>query len=687
MPRDTPRTCTYEYESAPAAIAPDESVEIPRPDPHGCPHTVADTENNRCLFHHFDPDYPVDQITEQFLTALADETRSPTFTGSQLSGLQLAGETLTTPDRDPIDLRGATIDGDLDLTNATIEVPLLLDDAAIRGSFIATDATFTAPVSLVNADIGSRMFLQGTSIVGGFVANGLDAGLIDARSWTVEGPTILRAATFASNVTLAQSTFDGSLSLRDTSFNYSIDATGATVNGPLVLAGLDVTEDMDLIASRIAGEVTGNAMRVGGDVDWRHGHIDGSLNVAQSEFEAEAMFEALSVNGASAEFSAVHFGGETSFSMSRFEATETDFSEALFDGAVWFPYATFDGDVTFEGATFNGVAHLRDATFERDLSLATVKATRQTYLHGSTIHGDFTAADATFNHVQFSATVHGDATFERARFDEQGIFSRSQFSGSATFDHASFAGGPNFDDTRFTGPTSFEETEFLVEPSFEGTRFAIDPDLGAARYPTPASRDLDDLRKSMILARPETLQNTGLTVTIPAPDEDVIIPAKTSHLIEDDTDRTKLITQALTSLDQREWYQLFNDGLRTARTAVAQLDDGGETVLVFGVRVDPDVDDMSSLIQHASIVGVYTQRDATATFGHLTPDLSGLDYLIPVPTADSAFEAGASVAVLQELMVAMIRQQSYRTAILQKRGDNTPNVNTALLPVLVAAAC
>lgn len=171
MTEDTARSCTYKYELPPTATSPDESIDIPRPESQRCPHATVDDENERCLFHHLDPDYPVDRVTEQFLDALADESRPPTFAGGQLSGLRLEDETLTTPTGDPIDLRGATIDGDLDLTNATVEVPLLLDCAAITGSFIATNAEFAAPVSLADADIGRRVFLQKASVSGGIVAN------------------------------------------------------------------------------------------------------------------------------------------------------------------------------------------------------------------------------------------------------------------------------------------------------------------------------------------------------------------------------------------------------------------------------------------------------------------------------------------------------------------------------------
>jgi hypothetical protein len=122
-----------------------------------------------------DEDYPADEATEAFLDALDDENRGPTFAGAYVPGLELAGEVITTPDQQPLDLRGAIIDGEIDLTGATVEVPVLLDGASVTGDFIAEDATFEAPVSLVGTVVRGGMHWQAADVAGGAVANGLDA--------------------------------------------------------------------------------------------------------------------------------------------------------------------------------------------------------------------------------------------------------------------------------------------------------------------------------------------------------------------------------------------------------------------------------------------------------------------------------------------------------------------------------
>lgn len=582
MANTEPRSCAYEYEAI-STIEPDAAIPIDRPTASACPHTVVDTETNRCLFHQVDPEYPVDRITEQFQEAIGDATQSPTFAGGQLSGLHLEGAVISTPDGHPIDLRGTTIDGDLDLTDATVEVPLLLDEAAITGSFIATDAEFTAPLSLVGTNIGRRCFLQRAVLAGGIVGNALNAGYLDARGVIVDGPCVFDDATFSADVLLAQSRFDGSLRLSGTTFERNVDAISIEVDGSVTISQANFGGEFDLIASEITGDFDARSGTASGDVDCRHLQLGGDLEVSDTQFDGETQFEGLVVEGNSATFADSRFTGKSDFSNTQFQSDTVLFTDTVFDGEAWFTYAAFDGDVAFRGAEWNAITHLRDATFKGDLSLDHVRSSGQLFLHGSTIHGAFSAADATFNHMQFSATVHGDADFSRAKFDEIGLFPKSEFRGKTTFELASFAGTPDFSDSRFAGPTSFERTEFLVEPDFENARFAIDPDLDAARYPMPASRNLDEMRTSMILARPESLEHTGLTIPAEEIDGDIVIPAHTDHLIEDDVDRTKIVTKALSDLDGKEWHRLFEDAIRTARTAVAQLSSTGETVMVFGL--------------------------------------------------------------------------------------------------------
>lgn len=676
--------CTYEYEVL-TTTEPDDRIDVTRPAVTQCPHDIANPDAKRCLFHHGDGNFPSSRFTDEFSDALTDEQRDPNFAGTDLNGLQLSQTDLTTPSGRPIDFRGATIHGDLNLTNATIDVPLLLDNAAITGSIYADGAEFDAPVSLVGVDVRGRLHLHEATVTGGIVANDLDTGYVDARDLTVDGPVILDRASFAANLKLARATIDGELSLEAVHMDHSLDATGLTVTGDYTASETTIESEMDHIAATIGGDVDVRKLHVGEDIDWSHGRVEGDITATDCHFEQEACFEDVSIGGTQLTFDATQFDGEADFATLQVPDGRISFSNATFDGDTWFVYARIDDTADFTGATFSEMVHLRDATFEGDLLLRNATTTGRTVLHQSTIEGDYDSADAEFEHFQFSATVRGKADFSRTRFIEKALFMKSEFDDRVWFDDATFAGHPDFSDTRFTGEPTFDDTEFLVEPTFEGTRFAVDPNLDDARYPTDASIDLAERRKDMVLAHPDSLQHTGTEVPAHKLSGELVIPASGRHLVTDDLTRTKIVTSGLKQLDSQDWYSLFERPLRIARTAAGQLP-ADDAILVFGLRVNPDENPGPEFFESATVVGVYTNDGTTISFGHLDPDLTDVDYLIPIPASDEAFEAGAAVATRSELRQATIRNQLFRTALLGKYDEDDPPVNSRIAPVLVAVA-
>lgn len=112
----------------------------------------------------YDEEYPREKTTESFLTALEEGPAHNCFAGAYLPGLDLAGETVTTPDERPLDLRGAIIDGVLNLTDARITVPVILDGATIIREIKAENAAFEGPVSLVDTALQKGLHWQGATI-------------------------------------------------------------------------------------------------------------------------------------------------------------------------------------------------------------------------------------------------------------------------------------------------------------------------------------------------------------------------------------------------------------------------------------------------------------------------------------------------------------------------------------------
>jgi uncharacterized protein YjbI with pentapeptide repeats len=683
MSHSSSRQCSYVYDP-PGSVKPDDRVDVTRPEYEPCPHEVADTDESRCLFHQAETEYPSERFTEQFQRALVSETVSSTFSGGQLEGLDLAGETVTTSAGGPVDLRGALIHGDLDLRNATIEVPLLLDNASITGSIHAEDAEFHGPVSLVGANIDG-IYCHGARIHGGFVANDLNTGYVDARGLTVDGPLILDRGTFASNLLIARGTVNGTFSLEGAEFDWSLDATSLSVAGDLIANDVSIDAECDCIAAEIGGDVELRKLEVSEETDWSHAKIAENLTVLDARFNSEASFSDVTINGEAAIFDGTQFTAKADFGTLTVREGRASFSDVNFGGEVWLTHATIGSVADFSRASFQGMAHLRDAAFEGDLVLRSIKATDQFFLHGSTIGGDCECTDASFVHFQFSATVHQKADFSGAQFDEKALFRSSTFGDRVWFDGAAFAGHLDFTDARFTGQTTFEETEFLVDPTFEDTRFAVTPDLSAATFPLADDIDLADRRKQMILAHPKSLRNEGERLPIGKINGEFSIPAQSAHLVEDDLTMTHGVAQALSDFDPQEWHGTFEEPLRTARTAVARLPDGEASTLVFALQLDTDGQPTADSIEDVLVAGVYCRHGDSIVFGHLDPAFIEADYLIPIPASDDAFESGAAVATSSELQKAAVRNERFRAALLAKQDGDEPPIHSLAVPVLVGA--
>ena len=678
--------CSYEYEHLLDADS-DSRVDVPRPAPSHCPHPAFDAETEQCLFHLMDEDYPAGEATEAFRDALDDENRRPTFAGAYVPGLELAGEVITTPDQQPLDLRGAIIDGEIDLTGATIEIPVLLDGASVTGDFIAEDATFEAPVSLVGTVVRGGMHWQAAEVAGGVVANELDAGYLDWRSVNIDGPLVFDSSAFASSLKLARSDVSGGLSLAEATFEWHIDATMLTVGGEISASGLTVDGDIDFVGTQVDGDTDMRKLSVGGDAEWDHTSVGGELLASDCSIDGEAGFDDVQVRGGACVFDGAEFGGKADFasiavSDGRFSATD-----AVFQGEVWFTHAVIEGTTDLARAVFEGPTHLRDAEFRGDLSLRGVEGNGQTWLAGSTITDRFDCSGAQFDYFQFTATVNGDAGFEQTEFVDKVVFTSSTFHGRVWFDEASFAGSPDFSKARFTDQVSFDSTEFLVEPSFEEARFASGPDFSVAEFPTGVDVDPEDRERrwQLVLVHPESLVNDGLELPAEELTGDFVVPAALSHLVNDQFARTKAVNVALSELKRDRWADLVDDPLRTARTAVTRLDEPEMMTLVFGVEVDPDGNIGTEFFQNVVVAGVYERRGGSVESGHLHPDLSAVDYLIPIPANDEAFDAGAAVATRAELRKALLRHERLRLAQLGQGGDDEERIHNAVVPVLVAA--
>ena len=685
------RECTYEYEHL-MNTEPDDIVALTRPSASvQCPHRVPSTGVDSCLFHGIDEEYPREKATESFLTALEEGPAPNCFAGAYLPGLDLAGETITTPDERPLDLRGAIVDGVVDLTDARITVPVILDGASFKRRIEAENAVFEGPISLVGTALQKGLHWQGATIEGGIVANDIEAGYVDWRDVTVEGPVTLREGSFASSLTMARGEVTGPFVLSGATFDWHIDATMLSVGDDIDATGMAVDGNVDLVGTSTDGTLELEQASIDGELDCDHAAAADGVHASGLTVGEDSLFKDLRVHDGSVVLDGAKLGGKADFGSMAIPDGGFSATGAVFDGEVWFPHAVIGGDADFSNATLNGQGHLRDAQFEGDLRYQNVDDTETTtWMAGSTIEGDLNCAGTSFEYVQFTATVEGEADFTGTEYNSRALFSSSTFEGAVRFDDALFTGTPDFSKSQFTDEVSFAGAEFMVEPTFEDARFATDPALEDAEFLTDIDVSVEERyrRWELVLVHPESLENTDLSVPTGEVDEEFNVPVASKHLAEENPGRTRAFLEALGDIDSSDWDDVVDDGLPTARTAVTRLNDVTSGWLVFGFEFGESTEDPSSFLDAATVAGVYERDEDTFEFSHAATELADIDHLVPVPVTDSAFEAGAVVATRSELRKAMIRHERFRLQALlegEHRRDELSGVHRAVVPLLVAA--
>lgn len=307
-----------------------------------CPREAV-SEAEYCLFH-TPPTHSVrkdESVVDAFLDHITNSTREPStqkgsqnrFIGSTLPSLDLSYRVVQGATTFPIDLRDATVRGDVDLQQAEIAFPMLLDGATIRGE-----------LRLQSASLERTFRAHGTTISGGVTADDAvfsePVTIGDAR---LGGPILLRDATFEAGLSLQDcsisgkcvlhgATIDGPLRCTDTEFRSPLNvervevtedatfdriycrrsfrATGATVHGRTTLGDALIEGSTQFTKATFHETIELPAARLTGRCDFRHITVTAAIfdNVS---FEAPTRFDEMQLSTAS--YVNAYFGGEASF--------------------------------------------------------------------------------------------------------------------------------------------------------------------------------------------------------------------------------------------------------------------------------------------------------------------------------------------------------------------------------------
>jgi hypothetical protein len=218
-----------------------------------------------------------------------------TFVTDILTEPQLRGQIK----RHGMRVRGARIDGLLDLVNAEIAAEVWIDRSRIDGDLALSEAHLTRLLSL-----------GGTRIGGDFAAYSLraDGTLYLSDSATFKGDVVLRGAKVEGQLNMSGSTFEKTMTADSMTVGSSLVlGDGATFKGDVVLNSAKVGGQVDMSGSTFEKTVTADAMTVGislflrggatlkGEVVLRGAKVEGQVDMSGSAFEKTVTADSMTV--------------------------------------------------------------------------------------------------------------------------------------------------------------------------------------------------------------------------------------------------------------------------------------------------------------------------------------------------------------------------------------------------------
>lgn len=404
-------TCRYDFHPADWAKA--HSEPSPLQERWSCPREAV--EGAECCPFHLSPaerddvDINQEELNQKLRAELVSENCSSLqLVGATLPSINLSTIVVDRPTNNPIDLRHATIQGNLRAVEASFHQPILLEQATIDGQINVSGAEFNYAFHCDGIDIRDKCLF--------------------------ENVTFCDAVSFRESTVWGKISFEGSEFQREADF-YSLQASNDCIFRSTVW-------EMDCLfqAARFDGRADFFSAKFEQLSDFRAVTFEGISRFSKSEFQREALFLDAEFKRAAlfkkiafvshAHFQQTYFDTEASFSETTFSG-KTKFQFAVFEGEAVFSYVNFQNNIYFQHIRFNDYASFFESTFE-DM--------------------------ADFRWAKFQDI----GRFMDAEFDAVGYFAQSKFFGVGDFRDVVFHQTANFHEVVFHHSPMFQRAQIEV---------------------------------------------------------------------------------------------------------------------------------------------------------------------------------------------------------------------------------
>ncbi|QLG27389.1 hypothetical protein HUG10_07435 [Halorarum halophilum] len=257
-----------------------------------CPHEATESDTV-CIFHQPVDEKDDERVVEAFIGAITDPGTglSPDerlqFIGANFESLtvpmftELAVTGLKNPDRgaNRIDLRDATVAGDLSFRESTLRHGCTLAGAEIAGNLNLVGATIEGDVELLDVDcggewsfgglstnsilgvgseVGGSVTISGAELTGNFLLHDCRVAL----SETASGGLNVSTCRIAERAKLAETEIEGDCSFADAELAHELNLVGGKITGSLSLADARIDAGLSLTGGELSEDLRANGLAV-----------------------------------------------------------------------------------------------------------------------------------------------------------------------------------------------------------------------------------------------------------------------------------------------------------------------------------------------------------------------------------------------------------------------------------------
>ncbi|TKX73849.1 hypothetical protein EXE46_12180 [Halorubrum sp. GN11_10-6_MGM] len=336
------------------------------------------------------------EVAKAFRDDLVGRDAGPTrYVGANFGDVDLSHRVVNRGSNTPIDLRHATVDGDVRAEQTVIQQPVLLSGAVVDGAFDFSDAEFDEDINASHA---------------------VFRGDVDLRKVRFRDDCRFADARFEGDVRFALTEFGGEADFYRASFGGRADFTKSTWVGECLFQRASFGETADFYGSRFEEVAEFRAVEFDGTAKFSRSVFRDAVLFIGSAFESEALFKN------------AEFVGPAHYQNGEFHS-EASFIETVFEGKVKFHFAEFSGEAVLSYCAFRNTTYFAHVDFGEYASFH----------------------ESSFDRLaDFRYSTFGDvARFMKATFHDDAFFDRVVYEGDADFRHADFGGTAHFERTTF----------------------------------------------------------------------------------------------------------------------------------------------------------------------------------------------------------------------------------------------